>query len=769
VNASDPAETFRLEAQDLLEVLEQALLDLEQTPDDRDLVDTAFRALHTLKGSGAMFGFTKAAGFIHHVETAFDRVRKGTVPPSRELVAVTLAAKDHMRLLIEHPDASDPAREAALLAQLHEVVGGAPAGPATSPAGAAGASSTGTSTSGTSAAGTSATGTSATGTSMVRSSAKPQGKAAARTSSARAGKGAKGSRSSRASSKADGTASAPPSPDGAETARAEVWRIRFRLPADAMATGTNPLRLLDELRELGPTTVTALSSDVPSLEAIDPESCYIAWDVVLSTVRPREAIDDVFMFVLDDMELKVDRIDDTPESHRIGEILVARGDVAPETVGAALAQQERLGQLLVRTGAITEDRLTSALAEQKHLRREAVGGHEPARARGSIRVPAERLDELMDRVGELVIAQARLRQIATGSQDLHIKAVAEEIERLANELRDTTMGIRMVPIGSLFGQFRRLVHDLSRDLGKEVELSTEGEDTELDKTIIDRLNEPLVHLIRNSIDHGLEPPSARLAAGKPRAGRIHLSARHTGAAVSISIRDDGRGLDRARIQARAEEQGLLPPGARPTDSELFQYLFHPGFSTAREVTAVSGRGVGMDVVKRVLEIMRGNIDVDTVPGQWTQMSLRLPLTLAIIDGLLVRVGHGRYVIPLSAVEECVELSVAEEARSHSRCFLNLRGSLVPYLRLRELFSATTPPDPYQKVVVVSSGDLRIGLVVDQVIGDHQTVIKSLSRLHADVETFSGATILGDGTVALILDVGHLVEFGQIREGHLKAS
>jgi two-component system chemotaxis sensor kinase CheA len=286
--------------------------------------------------------------------------------------------------------------------------------------------------------------------------------------------------------------------------------------------------------------------------------------------------------------------------------------------------------------------------------------------------------------------------------------------------------------------------------------------------MIERLADPLVHLIRNAVDHGLEDPETRKGGGKQESGRLRLIARHSGAEVLVTVSDDGSGLDRERIRSKAEEQGLLAPGTPLADAELYQFLFHPGFSTAREISAVSGRGVGMDVVKRTIESMRGAIDIATTPGQGTQITLRLPLTLAIIEGLLVRIGNGRYAIPLSAIEECVELSAEDDTRSQGRNFLNIRGDLVPFLRLRELFDTDTAPDPYQKVVIVSSGDLRVGLVVDQIIGSHQTVIKSLSKLHADVETFSGATILGDGTVALILDIGHLVEFGQSREEKLKA-
>ncbi|MCR6630960.1 MAG: chemotaxis protein CheW [Magnetospirillum sp.] len=287
--------------------------------------------------------------------------------------------------------------------------------------------------------------------------------------------------------------------------------------------------------------------------------------------------------------------------------------------------------------------------------------------------------------------------------------------------------------------------------------------------MIERLNDPLVHMVRNAIDHGLESPAEREAAGKPRRGKVLLSAVHAGAQVLISIQDDGHGLDAARIRARAVENGLIGADDQLSDDELYQLIFAPGFSTATTVTSVSGRGVGMDVVKRTIDSLRGTVEVDSIPGQQTVVTLRLPLTLAIIDGLLVRVGDGRYVLPLAVVEECVELSAEADARSRGRNFLNIRGDLVPFLRLREQFDSPLPPAPYQKVVIVSEGDARVGLVVDEVIGDHQTVIKSLSRLHADVECFSGATILGDGGVALILDIAHLIDLGQKRDEPRMAS
>lgn len=690
---SDPTQVFRQEAQDLFEQLEAALLDLERTPEDRDSIDTAFRALHTIKGSGAMFGFDALARFAHHLETAFDGVRNGKVVASPGLISLTLAAIDHMRNLMESGPAASQGAGDRLIERLEAMMGD--------------------------------------------SVALPVDRKAARLEQI-------------------------PARDTV------TYRIRFRLPADVLERGVNPLLLLDELRGLGPCAVVALTEMVPPLEEMKPGSCHIGWDVVLTTSTPRGAIDDVFIFVIDDMDLQVVPVTNEAPDPRLGEILVNRGDVAPEQLATALEQQKQLGDLLVSRGDISDDKLKSALAEQKHLRQVAAEPKGQGGASESIRIQAQHLDELMDRVGELVIAQARLKQLAS-TGDSHLKSVTEEIERLSNELRDTTMGIRMVPIGSLFGRFRRLVRDLSEELGKTITLGTSGEETELDKTVIERLNDPMVHLVRNAIDHGIEAPDRREAMGKAREGHVHLSAVHSGAQVLITIRDDGRGLDVAAIRARAEEQGLIAPGTKLSDGELYQFIFHPGFSTAREVSSLSGRGVGMDVVKRAIEGLRGLVEVGSTPGRGTEVTLRLPLTLAIIDGLLVRVGTGRYIIPLAAVEECVELSEADDLRSKGRSFLNLRGALVPFLRLREMFHTRAAAEDFQKVVIVSTGEMRVGLVVDQVIGDHQTVIKSLSKLHADVESFSGATILGDGTVALILDVPHLVEAGQRREPCLAAS
>ncbi|MCM2477198.1 chemotaxis protein CheA [Rhizobium sp. CG5] len=667
MNTMDPIQVFRTEAAELFEQIEDGLLDLLHNLSDQDQIDAVFRGLHTLKGSGAMFGFEALAAFTHHCETAFDRVRKGEVPATSELVAAVLEAQDHMRSLVDTPNGDHEETGRQLLSKLQAAVGGQKAP------------------------------TAATTTVAAAASAK---------------------------------AEAP--------AESTTWQIDFKLPINAMANGTNPLGLLDELAELGECTIKVDNSAIPSLAELDPSDLHLAWKVTLTTAQPRSAIDDVFIFVMDDMQLDITTV-------KPG----APAEPVRQETAVVVAEEPALER---RSQAIP------AAADAKQNK-----GAE------NVRVPAERLDELMDRVGELVIAQSRLSQLANASADIQLRAVSEDVERLSGELRDTMMVLRMVPVGSLFGRFRRLVHDLARETGKTIELETEGETTEVDKTVVERLADPLVHLVRNSIDHGLETPDERIAAGKDPAGRVLLSARQSGGEVIITIKDDGRGINRERVRAKAESSGLVQPGAVLSDQELLQLIFQPGFSTAQQVTNLSGRGVGMDVVKKTVDALRGVIDVKSNPGLGSEVALRIPLTLAIIDGLLVRVGNGCYVIPLSTVEECLELSLEDDLRSRGRSFISLRDNLVPFIRLRDLFRTGIKPDPFQKIVVISTGSERVGLVVDQIIGDHQTVIKSLSKLHHDVATFSGATILGDGSVALILDVAHLVVSGQQQEAQLRAA
>jgi two-component system chemotaxis sensor kinase CheA len=688
----DQREAYKEEAFELLAELETSLLALEEAPDDAELIGRVFRALHTIKGSGAMFGFDDIAAFTHEVETVFDLVRSEKMAVTKTLVDLTLKAGDQIRGLLDGSNiggVADEMRANEIIDSLRRLI--------------------------------------------------PE--------------------------RSEPTKAVPqpvlpvPMPMDSEN-RDITYRISLELHRDIFSSGTNPILLLNELRDLGQCEVIAHTEVIPDLEDIDPEGCYPFWDVILTTRRGIDAIKDVFIFVEDECTLSIEVIDDAgagddePPPKRLGEMLVERGHVSREDLQKALGSQKRIGELLVDAGLVQPSRVESALVEQEHIQAVRKKQQKDEQT-SSIRVPAERLDSLVNLVGELVTIQARLSQTAASLEHSDLLLISEEVERLTAELRDNTMSIRMLPIGTTFDKFKRLVRDLSSELGKDILLVTEGAETELDKTVIERLNDPLVHLIRNCIDHGIELPDARKASGKPVQGTVHLSAAHSGANVLIRIADDGAGLDVEAIRAKAVERKLIPPDVEQTEKEIFGLIFAPGFSTAGKVTSVSGRGVGMDVVKRSIDALRGSIDISSQKGAGTTITLKLPLTLAIIDGLLVEVGDGRFVLPLSTVQECVELTREDVGRAHGNHMIHVRGKLVPYIRLRELFSINGNVPDVEQIVITESVGGKLGFVVDKVIGEHQTVIKSLGKMYRGVEGISGATILGDGTVALMLDIPKL--------------
>jgi len=697
--------TYREEAGELLAELETSLLELEDTPEDEDLINRVFRAMHTIKGSGAMFGFDEIASFTHEVETVFDMVRNGKLKVTRRLLDLTLQSRDHITALL---DASaglgdvDHGHGDAIIASLRQLL----------------------------------------------------------------------SRTETGAETKDESVTGPDAGTvGDENAEEKTWRIRFRPNPEILLCGTNPVSLINELRSLGVCHVVAQLDEIPLIDDLSCEQCHIYWDIILTSSRGEDAIRDVFIFVEDDCDIRIELIDssgliDRDEGYKkLGYILVERGDLSIEEMQKVLTQQKRFGELLVEQGIVTPEKVQSALIEQQHVKtvRQERNTVPQAEAAASIRVPAERLDQLINLVGEMVTVQAHLSQVSLACGDPTFVAISEEVERLTNELRDTALNIRMLPIGSTFSKFKRLVRDLSQELGKEIEMETFGAETELDKTVIEKLNDPLVHIIRNSIDHGIEPPDVRRAAGKSPVGTVCLGAVHSGDSVLLSIRDDGAGLDRDTIFAKAVERGLLPPNADVSDREIFSQIFAPGFSTASKITNISGRGVGMDVVKRGIQDLRGTIEVDSERGTGTTITLRIPLTLAIIESLLVKIGDSHFVLPLAAVEECVELTREDVRNAHGRNLAVIRGSLTPYISLREQFDISGESPDIEQIVILSVNGTRIGFVVDFVVGEHQTVIKPLGRLYQDVKGVSGATILGDGSVALILDPAVLTQCAELAE------
>lgn len=694
---------FREEAHELLTELETALLELETNSTDQELIGRVFRALHTIKGSGAMFGFEKISEFTHEVETVFDQVREGAFPASKELIDLTLLARDQILAMLDSPEENAEItglKNIEIITLLKKLTAG---------------------------------GSPETLRDAVESPKNAAGKAD------------------------------QPTPQVEKS-----YRIRFRPSPDIFLQGTNPILLLDELRQLGECHILAHTGTIPELKSLDPEKCYTGWDILLATNKGINSIKDVFIFVEDDSELNIETIEDeeTPgidnEPKKLGEILIERGDLSPEKLDEILEEKKPIGEILVDAGLVSTEKVESALVEQQHIK-ETQEKRQSTEQAASIRVASDKLDSLVDLVGEMVTVQARLSQTTSKVENAVLLAVSEEVERLTAELRDTAMSMRMVTIGTTFNKFRRLIRDLSGKLGKEVALTTEGAGTELDKTVIERLNDPMIHLIRNCMDHGIEMPAERKKLGKDPTGTIHLRAAHSGAYVLIEIIDDGGGLNREKILAKAVEKGLVTRENELSEKEIYNLLFAPGFSTAEKVTGLSGRGVGMDVVKRTIDALGGNIEINSIKDKGSTITLKIPLTLAIIEGLLVELGGDFFVIPLSSIEECVELSREDVALSHGRHLAKVRGSLLPYIHLRQIFNIDGDVPEIQQIVVVYSDGRKVGFLVDKVIGQLQTVIKSLGKAYRNIEDVSGATILGDGTVALILDVLKLAKKTEIEE------
>jgi two-component system chemotaxis sensor kinase CheA len=511
---------------------------------------------------------------------------------------------------------------------------------------------------------------------------------------------------------------APPSPGAHEG----LWRIVARFGADALRNGFDPVSFIRYLPRLGSVeSIHTQLGAVPALDALEPEACYLAFDIGLRSGADRAAIEGVFEFALNDCEL-----------------------ILEPPAGAAASAP---------AGAAADRKPADSAADP--ARQRAAQRSDEARY---LRVPADKLDHLIDLIGELVIAGSGARMVAQQAGSAAFVEAAQRIGTLVEAARDGALQLRMVQIGETFNRFHRVVRDNARKLGKEIELTITGGDTELDKSMVEMIADPLMHLVRNGIDHGLETPLERDAAGKPARGKLALNAYHDSGSIVIEVSDDGRGLDRARILAKAIERGLVPAGETPAEADIDQLIFAPGFSTAEAVTDISGRGVGMDVVKRNIEALRGTVRLATTPGRGTTTQIRLPLTLAIIDGFLVGVGPAHYIVPLESIVECVEpprdARLGRDARTG---YVDLRGEVLPFLDLRAFFgTGPAAPDTRASTVVVRSGPSKVGLIVDRLLGEYQTVIKPLGRIFTGLRGVAGSTILGSGDVALILDVPALV-------------
>ena len=704
------AKAYRQEAEEHLQAIEEAILDIEDNPDDKDGLNRLFRAIHTIKGSGSMFGFDDIAAFAHHVETVLDHVREGRIPVTRQLIDLILMARDRIKMMLDASDNDSGPNidtcteaDAKIIAALQKLL------------------------------------------------PEPVDEIS------------------------DTDADATPQLTGHDEAQNEktVYRIRFKPHADIMANGMDPTLLLNELRDLGECRVVAHTGAIPALDELEVEKCCFSWDISLKTNADINAVKDVFIFVEDKSLINIQEIpdtslqsDDVRLSPQLGEIStgVDKSEDILKEPDEALDNRQKIGELLVASGTLSQEELDSALNEQNFLHKRKL-----TTVADSIRVSSAKLDKLVNLVGELVITQARLTQIvgtsdAAASDKAELEDPVETLELLTSELRDCALDMRMMPIGSIFGKCRRLTRDLAGELGKEVELITEGAETELDKTIIERLSDPLVHLIRNSIDHGIHTPEEREKNGKPRKGTIRLSAVHLGTKVVITISDDGEGLDAGLIRDQAVAKGLITSDADLSQDETFALIFSPGFSTAPRVTRVSGRGVGMDVVKREINTLGGEIRIISEKGEGTTIQLAMPLTLAIIEGLLVGVGGRRFVFPLEQVESCAELIPANLASTHGRDMIRIEDELLPFIRLRDIFGITGESQTIEQIAIVQAEHYRASVIVDEVLCNVQTVIKPLDRIYQHAEGISGATIMGNGAVSLIIDVPGLIRCARREEG-----
>jgi len=685
--------TFFAEAREMVQQMEDALLVLEQDPDDIDTLHALFRAAHTIKGAAGLFGYEHVVAFTHKVESVLERARSGRIAVDPGLLSVLLPCTDYIGALLSAAD--EDGADARLTPGLER-----------------------------------------DGATLVERLSPYLGESCA---------------TEMTSAAATPTASSP-----------GTWHLSLRVSQEVLRNGLDPLGFIRYLDTLGEVVSLVVVDDaIPPLAQMDPEACYVRFEIRIETGATREQILAVFEFMREDCTLRLvppdakvrdylALIDELPEAGaRLGEILVASGALTRAELDSALAGKgdRKIGEALVEDQGISQQVVSAALVKQTESR-----AHRSDENR-FVRVQADKLDRLINLVGELVIAGAGANLLAGRAGNPQLVEATDTMSTLVEEIRNSALQLRMVQIGETFARFRRVVRDVSDGLGKKIDLEIRGAETELDKSVVEKIADPLMHLVRNAMDHGIEMPEQRAALGKPAAGRLTLSACHDSGSVLIEVRDDGKGLDRDRILRKAVERGLVAPNQSLSDGEVCNLIFMPGFSTAEQVTDLSGRGVGMDVVKRNIEALRGSVQVDTVPGAGTTFTIRLPLTLAIIDGFLVGIGHASYVVPLDMVEECIELP-PDLALGND--VLNLRGTPLPFLRLRKAFEIDGPPPERESVVVVRSGSVRAGLLVDRLMGEFQTVIKPLGKLFRRVQGIGGSTILGTGEVALILDVSALL-------------
>jgi len=718
MNLDDALQTFIVESHELLQAMEDALLEIEHSADLSESINAIFRAAHTIKGGAGLFGLDGIVAFTHVMESVLDKVRGNELSIDDDMVALLLSCGDHIKALLnslvagqEEIDPAVAAEGAALIARLKRYLGASQ--PETAPA-----------------------------------ATLPQHHEARLETM------------------------------GGGFVETDNWHISLRFGHDVLRNGMDPFSFLRYLGTMGQIVgISTLFDTLPPAAEMDPETCYLSFEINFKSDADKAAIEGAFEFVRDDCVIHIlppksriadfiQFIKDLPEEElRLGDILVRCGTLTQSELDSALAFQagadphsasadERnkpIGEIVSQAGIVHPPVIEAALEKQKQIK--------DAKSQESrvIRVDSEKLDNLINLVGELVIAGASASLLSHRSRDVQLQEATSNISRLVEEIRDGALQLRMVQIGETFRRFNRVVRDVSREMNKDIELQISGAETELDKTVVEKIGDPLMHLVRNSMDHGIESSELRQSRGKPVKGTVRLNAYHESGSIVIEVGDDGGGLNRDKILKKALDKGLVSPTQNLSDQEIYMLIFEAGFSTAEQVTNLSGRGVGMDVVRRNIEALRGTCELDSTEGQGSTVRIRLPLTLAIIDGFQIGVGSASYVVPLDMVKECLELSSEERQKSKEHNDINLRGEVLPFVRLRERFREQGQAGQRENVVVVQYAGQKAGLVVDELMGELQAVIKPLGCLFTNLKGVSGSTILGNGEVALILDVPALIQ------------
>jgi len=702
---------FVAEAGELLERIESALLACERDGVAPETISELFRAAHTIKGSAGLFGLDDIVSFTHAMETSLDRVRAGKLELSPALIAVLVECSDHLKTLVGVAVGSDPedspvedAKGLELVARLQTICGPI--------------------------------------TLLGSGSAQPSA-----------------------------PVSTPPEPAATPVgiASADTWHLSLRFGPEVLRNGMDPLACFRYLRSFGEIVgIEVITDALPTPDAMDPERCYLGFELGFRSSATKERIESAFDFVREDSRIRimpprshvsdyVSLIHDQSEGDaRLGEMLVRCGTLTARELGEALQAQTQnpslppkpLGEVLIERRVVQPPVIEAALDKQRQLAEK----RPVVQDGGLIRIEAGKLDRLIDLIGQLTLTGANVDVLAQRGQIGDLRDAGSRLAHLVKEVRASALQLRMVQIGATFSRFQRIVRDVANELGKNIALKISGAETELDKSLIEQVSDPLLHLVRNAIDHGIETPEVRVAKGKPAQGTLSLSATQDAGCIVIEVSDDGGGINRDRVLEKARQQGLVAPEHTPTDQEILNLILQAGFSTAEVVTNLSGRGVGMDVVKRNIEQLRGSLEIESPQGKGTTFRIRLPLTLAIIDGFLLKVGGVAYVVPLDLVEECVDLEVGAGGGN----YLALRGRALPLIPLYEVFGHTGAHMRRRGVIVVRWGDRRAGLVVDELLGKLQTVIKPMSPLFEDLGGVTGSTILGDGTIGMILDVPELL-------------